>query len=49
MADYRDDDPKSRRFSSRICTFDFQVFGRVLIRAAERKRGAKCRDLRLVW
>lgn len=48
MAGDQGEDPKSRRFSSRICTFDFQAFDRGLIRVAGRKREEKCRDPRLV-
>lgn len=48
MADDRDEDSKSPRFSSRICSFEFQALDKVLVRAAGRKREERCRDLRLV-
>lgn len=48
MADDRDEDSKSCRFSLRICTFDFQALDRVLIQAVGEKREEKCRDLKLV-
>ena len=48
MADDRDQDSKSRRFSSRICSFDFQALDRGLIQAVGEKREEKCRDLKVV-